>query len=156
MRSAPTLNICMTPFSSVAMLEKLALLRIAFCKAPVLSKASWRRTSVMPRLSMRDGVIAMAFSERAGEREAAPTLCRQDAEPLYARARMQPRHHDADGHAGHRAGRAVGREVRAGQDPLHGDAAADGARDDPGPDLLAVSQPDGVRGGRERRHHRRD
>jgi len=38
----------MTPFSSVAMLEKLALLSIAFCKAPVLSNASWRRSSVMP------------------------------------------------------------------------------------------------------------
>src|SRR5450830_254900 len=36
----------MTPFSSVAMLEKLALLRIAFCSAPVLSRASFRRTSV--------------------------------------------------------------------------------------------------------------
>ena len=47
MRSAPTLNICMTPFSSVAMLEKLALLKIAFCKAPVLSRASWRRTSML-------------------------------------------------------------------------------------------------------------
>src|SRR5450830_249275 len=38
----------MTPFASVAMLEKLALLKIAFCKAPVLSNASWRRTLVMP------------------------------------------------------------------------------------------------------------
>src|SRR3989442_8849017 len=37
----------MTPFSSVAMLEKLALLKIAFCKAPVLSRAASRRTSVM-------------------------------------------------------------------------------------------------------------
>src|SRR5450759_293530 len=37
----------MTPFSSVAILEKLALLRIAFCKAPVFSTASLRRTSVM-------------------------------------------------------------------------------------------------------------
>src|ERR1039458_2319897 len=37
----------MTPFSSVAILEKLALLKIAFCKAPVLSRASSRRTSVM-------------------------------------------------------------------------------------------------------------
>jgi len=35
MRSAPTLKSWMTPFSSVAMLEKLALLRIAFCSAPV-------------------------------------------------------------------------------------------------------------------------
>src|ERR1017187_7206235 len=36
----------MTPFASVAMLEKLALLKIAFCKAPALSRASSRRTSV--------------------------------------------------------------------------------------------------------------
>src|SRR6185436_17329952 len=38
----------MTSFASVAMLEKLALLRMASCKAPVVSKASWRRTSMMP------------------------------------------------------------------------------------------------------------
>ena len=48
MRSAPTLKIWITPLASVAMLEKLALLKIAFCRAPVLSKASWRRLSVMP------------------------------------------------------------------------------------------------------------
>jgi hypothetical protein len=36
----------MTPFSSVAMLEKLALLKIAFCSAPVLSRAASRRTSL--------------------------------------------------------------------------------------------------------------
>jgi hypothetical protein len=36
----------MTPFSSVAMLEKLALLKIAFCKAPVLRRASCPRISV--------------------------------------------------------------------------------------------------------------
>jgi hypothetical protein len=29
------------------MLEKLALLKIALCRAPVLSRVSWRRTSVM-------------------------------------------------------------------------------------------------------------
>src|SRR5665647_812618 len=34
MRSAPTLKIWMTPLASVAMLEKLALLKIAFCKGP--------------------------------------------------------------------------------------------------------------------------
>src|ERR1700675_79280 len=38
----------MMPFSSVAMIEKLALLKIAFCRAPVFSRASWRRTSVLP------------------------------------------------------------------------------------------------------------
>src|SRR6187399_3292866 len=40
MRSAPTLKIWMTPFSSVAMLEKLALLKIALCNAPASSSAS--------------------------------------------------------------------------------------------------------------------
>src|SRR5205807_3378290 len=47
MRSAPTLKIWMTPRSSVAVLEKLALLKIAACKAPALNRTSWRRTSVM-------------------------------------------------------------------------------------------------------------
>src|SRR5476651_725101 len=36
----------MTTFSSVAILEKFALLRIAFCKAPVLRRDSSRRTSI--------------------------------------------------------------------------------------------------------------
>ena len=40
MRSAPTLKIWMTPFASVAMLEKFALLKIALCSAPALSNAS--------------------------------------------------------------------------------------------------------------------
>src|SRR3989337_655037 len=50
----------MTPFASVAILEKLALLKIAFCKAPVLSNASWRRTSVMP------GSVLPASSAKVG------------------------------------------------------------------------------------------
>src|SRR3972149_8027429 len=55
----------MAPFASGAILEKLALLRIAFCKAPVLSKASWRRTSVMPSALPAAGlgiVLRMATS----------------------------------------------------------------------------------------------
>jgi hypothetical protein len=40
MRSAPTLKIWMTPLASVAMLEKLALLKIALCRAPVRRSAS--------------------------------------------------------------------------------------------------------------------
>src|SRR5438105_10702942 len=36
----------MTPLSSVAILEKLALLKMAFCKAPAFSRTSLRRTSV--------------------------------------------------------------------------------------------------------------
>jgi hypothetical protein len=38
MRSAPTLKIWITPFSSVAILEKLALLNIASCKGTVISR----------------------------------------------------------------------------------------------------------------------
>jgi hypothetical protein len=45
-RSAPTLNIRMTPFASVTMPEKSALLQIALCKAPVLSRAAAQRISV--------------------------------------------------------------------------------------------------------------
>src|SRR5688500_5982880 len=45
MRSAPTLKIWMTPFASVAMLEKLALLKIALCNAPLVRRASASRTS---------------------------------------------------------------------------------------------------------------
>src|SRR5436189_6072014 len=40
MRSAPTLKIWITPFASVAMLEKLALLKIARCRAPAFSSTS--------------------------------------------------------------------------------------------------------------------
>jgi hypothetical protein len=40
MRSAPTLKIWITPLASVAMLEKLALLKIALCSAPALTTAS--------------------------------------------------------------------------------------------------------------------
>src|ERR1035437_5658434 len=50
----------MTPFSSVAMLEKLALLKIAFCSAPVLSRAASRRTSVTT------STVPAASSEMAG------------------------------------------------------------------------------------------
>src|SRR3989338_4916155 len=45
MRSAPMLKIWITPFSSVAMLEKLTLLKMAFCRATVLSSASGRPVS---------------------------------------------------------------------------------------------------------------
>src|SRR5882672_7850437 len=58
MRSAPTLKIWMTPFSLVAMLEKLALLRIAFCRAPVLSRIS--SGSILP-------VIAAGTAARTPE-----------------------------------------------------------------------------------------
>ena len=47
MRSAPTLKIWMTPLASVAMLEKLALLKIALCSAPVVRSASAWRTSLI-------------------------------------------------------------------------------------------------------------
>jgi hypothetical protein len=47
MRSAPTLNSWMMPCSSVAMIEKLALVRIAFCSASVLNSALLRRWPVV-------------------------------------------------------------------------------------------------------------
>src|ERR1022692_5139395 len=50
----------MTPFSSVAMLEKLALLKIASCSAPVLSNEFCRRTSVTP--------VGLPVSSATGER----------------------------------------------------------------------------------------
>src|SRR5208337_1556528 len=74
MRSAPTLKICITPFASVAILEKLALLKIALCKAPVFSKVSWRRTSVMPSAEPSAGLRlrttrSRIFSNMIGLRE---------------------------------------------------------------------------------------
>jgi hypothetical protein len=57
----------MTPFSSVAMLEKLALFRIASCKAPVLSKTSWRRTSVRPSaLTASAAIVERLFLSNMG------------------------------------------------------------------------------------------
>src|SRR5688572_28180221 len=53
MRSAPTLKIWMTPLASVAMLEKLALLKIALCRAPVVSSASALRASTLASAASR-------------------------------------------------------------------------------------------------------
>src|ERR1700724_3375863 len=46
-RSAPTLKSWMTPFASVAILEKLALLKIARCKGRVFNRASVCNTSLL-------------------------------------------------------------------------------------------------------------
>src|SRR6185295_6999652 len=64
MRSAPTLKIWMTPVASVAMLEKLALLKIALCKAPVFRRAcAWRTSRVTSTASAAlSGVVAMSLS----------------------------------------------------------------------------------------------
>src|SRR5579859_5440735 len=51
MRSAPTLNSWMMPRSSVAMIEKFALVRIAFCNAPALSRAFCTRAFGLVRVS---------------------------------------------------------------------------------------------------------
>src|SRR6202022_724250 len=51
-RSAPTLKIWMTPWASVAMLEKLALLKIALCNAPVVSRASLCPTPISGPLGL--------------------------------------------------------------------------------------------------------
>src|SRR5690349_11435952 len=51
MRSAPTLNNWMTPLSSVAMLEKFALFKMAFWSAPVFSSAFSRAVGRFARLA---------------------------------------------------------------------------------------------------------
>ena len=51
----------MTPFSSVAILEKLALLKIAFCKAPVFRRASLRRTSATTSTAPEASAMAGSF-----------------------------------------------------------------------------------------------
>src|ERR1043166_9964584 len=68
MRSAPTLKIWITPFASVAMLEKLALLKIALWSAPVLSRSSRRRSSVRP------GAVAAPLSGTAESRYGVDTV----------------------------------------------------------------------------------
>src|SRR5947207_6997595 len=59
----------MMPFSSVAMIEKLALVRIAFCRAPVLRSAFWRRASLPSALasSVRLGTVSGMGIERIEE-----------------------------------------------------------------------------------------
>src|SRR4030088_3076204 len=71
MRSAPTLKICMTPFASVAMLEKLALLKIALCRAPVVSRASeWPEpitAPFAPGVRRSEGLFALVISSPSRE-----------------------------------------------------------------------------------------
>src|ERR1700733_9801667 len=74
MRSAPTLKIWMTPLASVAMLEKLALLKMAFCKAPVLSSVSACRTSVSSSIVSAPFLWAANMDLRL----------RTDADPLHS------------------------------------------------------------------------
>ncbi len=56
------------------MLEKLALLKIALCRAPVLSKASWRWTSVIFLLAGAGGGIE--FVDAKNLRQLAREMCR--------------------------------------------------------------------------------
>src|SRR6185295_18645800 len=58
MRAAPTLNGWMMPFSSVAMIEKLALVRIAFCRA----------SATFTLFSMTGGALASKQLTRGLER----------------------------------------------------------------------------------------
>src|ERR1051325_5746002 len=67
MRSAPTLKIWMTPLASVAMLEKFALLKIAVCSAPVVSRASVPRPSTVGGCGLRYPVVGIV-TESAGRR----------------------------------------------------------------------------------------
>src|SRR6185503_6027790 len=62
MRSAPTLKIWMTPFSSVAMQEKFALLKMASCNAKVLRSVCWLPES-MPGSRRRGAPPAVTVAE---------------------------------------------------------------------------------------------
>ena len=69
----------MTPFASVAMLEKLALLKIALCRAPALSSASSAclraRVVGADQQIADDGVLRVAQRrDRHHRREPAPVL----------------------------------------------------------------------------------
>src|SRR5258706_10593039 len=80
MRSAPTLKIWMTPFASVAMLEKLALLKIARCRAPALSSVSSAcvREVTSPARSETPILVPAALSSLAilaMVRTSRPALC---------------------------------------------------------------------------------
>src|SRR3954471_8312342 len=90
MRSAPTLKSWMMPFSSVAMIEKLALVRIAFCSAPALSNAVLRMVAssiwvpcmavcALDHIPQRIIVVGLDDRRREGE-HAAVTLCRHREE----------------------------------------------------------------------------
>jgi hypothetical protein len=54
----------MTPFASVAMLEKLALLKIALCRAPVFRRAFVCRTSTHSALRSAVGCADAPVSRR--------------------------------------------------------------------------------------------
>src|ERR1035438_10005463 len=90
----------MTPFASVAILEKLALLKIALCRAPALSNASfiasifscnWAVSSIwavflLLRLRLRRGFFFLRLS-RAGARG---DSCGQ---PVVVRGSRADHHH---------------------------------------------------------------
>src|SRR6185503_8805752 len=81
MRSAPTLNSWMMPFSSVAMIEKLALVRIAYCRAPAFSRAFSRRLLAAPLPASPAGVAlfpALDILVAASQSERTPPLLRRE------------------------------------------------------------------------------
>src|ERR1700676_2043905 len=69
----------MTPFASVAILEKLALLKIALCKAPVLSRASVCRTSTLASAASAVSLSAVGMGPRFRKKHGQPSFrcCRQ-------------------------------------------------------------------------------
>src|SRR5512140_1946527 len=56
----------MTPFASVAMLEKFALLKIALCRAPVLSRTSACRIAWLPPDASRATSCVVEMGASAG------------------------------------------------------------------------------------------
>src|SRR5665213_2686090 len=78
----------MTPLASVAMLEKLALLKMALCRAPALSVPSERSlVNILGDLKM---LLRAALSRRSGvdlaNRASAGTVRRQRTKPALPRS----------------------------------------------------------------------
>src|SRR6185436_4199416 len=63
----------MTPFASVAMLEKFALLKIALCRAPVCNRASVWRTSLFASTASATLLSAVGTCPRFCPDSLAPT-----------------------------------------------------------------------------------
>src|SRR4051794_17568044 len=101
MRSAPMLKSWMMPFSSVAMIEKLALVRIAFCSAPALSNVVSRMVASSIRVPCMavcaldhtpQRIIVVDLDDRRQDGEhAALTLCRASRRARPLRAQLQQR-----------------------------------------------------------------
>src|SRR5258706_10861267 len=89
MRSAPTLKIWITPLASVAMLEKLALLKMARCRAPAFSTASSAGVGrpaarPLPTPPIRAGSAIVSVIEQVYAQSPPAYVCQRTEGPCFA------------------------------------------------------------------------